>query len=158
MLLDATHSSFKSFIRFHICFTDFEFTNEYILSNPVFEESIFASLYCTCTKMTNVIFFYFVFQKIADARTYLIQTFFYKQTVCYNPVANRFVHCLATLSCSGRFCRYCVAMLPTRGSEGLQSVNNEHIDSKTFDIVRAGLQLSFKMSRHITPLLFMLQW
>lgn len=49
-------------------------------------------------------------------------------------------------------------MLPTRGSEGLQSVNNEHIDSKTFDIVRAGLQLSFKMSRHITPLLFMLQW
>uniref|UniRef100_A0A915JJ28 Uncharacterized protein n=1 Tax=Romanomermis culicivorax TaxID=13658 RepID=A0A915JJ28_ROMCU len=34
---------------------------------------------------------------------------------------------------------------------GLQSVNNEQIDNKTLLIVKAGLQLSFKMSRHIMP-------
>lgn len=36
-------------------------------------------------------------------------------------------------------------------SPGLQSVNNEQIDKRTFDIVKAGDQLSFKMSRQITP-------
>lgn len=40
---------------------------------------------------------------------------------------------------------------------GLQSVSSEHIDSKTFDIVSAGDQLSLRMSRHITPWLLMLQ-
>jgi hypothetical protein len=79
-------------------------------------------------------------------------------STCTSPVANRFVHCLATRSCSGRFCKYCVAILPTRGSEGLQSVNKEQIDNRTLDIVKAGLQLSFRMSKHMTPLLFILQW
>lgn len=41
---------------------------------------------------------------------------------------------------------------------GLQSVSKEQIDSRTFEIVKAGDQLSFNMSRHITPWLFMLQW
>lgn len=34
---------------------------------------------------------------------------------------------------------------------GLQSVKREHIDSKTFEIVSAGDQLSFNMSKQITP-------
>lgn len=34
---------------------------------------------------------------------------------------------------------------------GLQSVKREHIDSKTFEIVNAGDQLSFNMSKQITP-------
>lgn len=41
---------------------------------------------------------------------------------------------------------------------GLQSVSNEQMDSNTFDIVNAGLQLSFNISRHITPWLLILQW
>lgn len=41
---------------------------------------------------------------------------------------------------------------------GLQSVRSEQIDSNTLDMVRAGDQLSFRMSRHITPWLLMLQW
>lgn len=36
-------------------------------------------------------------------------------------------------------------------SPGLQSVNNEQIDKRTFDIVKAGDQLSFKISKQITP-------
>jgi hypothetical protein len=40
---------------------------------------------------------------------------------------------------------------PAINSPGLQSVNNEQIDKRTFDIVRAGDQLSFKMSKQITP-------
>jgi len=34
---------------------------------------------------------------------------------------------------------------------GLQSVKREHIDNKTFEIVNAGDQLSFNMSKQITP-------
>ena len=34
-------------------------------------------------------------------------------------------------------------------SRGLASVNSEHIDSKTFEIVKAGDQLSLRMSRQI---------
>lgn len=34
---------------------------------------------------------------------------------------------------------------------GLQSVKREQIDSKTFEIVKAGLQLSLRMSRQMTP-------
>jgi hypothetical protein len=41
---------------------------------------------------------------------------------------------------------------------GLQSVNKEHMDSKTLDIVKAGDQLSFSMSKQITPCEFILQW
>lgn len=40
---------------------------------------------------------------------------------------------------------------------GLQSVNNEQIDNNTFEIVNAGDQLSFKISKQITPWLFILQ-
>jgi hypothetical protein len=32
------------------------------------------------------------------------------------------------------------------------------MESSTFEMVRAGDQLSLRMSRHITPWLFMLQW
>lgn len=61
------------------------------------------------------------------------------------------VHSLAILSCSSLLEIYWVAMLPTKGSAGLQSVRSEQTDSRTLEIVRAGLQLSFKMSRQITP-------
>ena len=48
-------------------------------------------------------------------------------------------------------------MLPTSGSLGLQSVNNEQIESNTLDIVSAGDQLSFKMSKQIAPCELILQ-
>lgn len=34
---------------------------------------------------------------------------------------------------------------------GLQSVNREHMERRTFDIVRAGDQLSLRMSKQMTP-------
>ena len=40
---------------------------------------------------------------------------------------------------------------------GLQSVRREQMDRSTLEMVRAGLQLSFRMSRQITPWLLMLQ-
>lgn len=40
---------------------------------------------------------------------------------------------------------------------GLQSVSREQIESKTFDMVRAGDQLSFNISRQMTPWLLILQ-
>lgn len=72
-------------------------------------------------------------------------------------VAYRLVHCLAIRSCSALLVMYCVAMLPTRGSAGLQSVRSEHMERRTLEMVRAGLQLSFRMSRQITPWLLILQ-
>ena len=47
----------------------------------------------------------------------------------------------------------CFVCLP-----GLQSVKREHTESKTFETVNAGLQLSFRISKQITPWLLMLQW
>ena len=41
---------------------------------------------------------------------------------------------------------------------GLQSDNSEHTESKILDTVNAGLQLSFKISKQITPWLLILQW
>lgn len=41
---------------------------------------------------------------------------------------------------------------------GLGSVRREHTESSTFEMVRAGLQLSFKMSRQMAPELLILQW
>ena len=40
-------------------------------------------------------------------------------------------------------------MLPTSGSCGFASVKREQMDSKTLEIVSAGLHCSFKMSRQI---------
>lgn len=40
---------------------------------------------------------------------------------------------------------------------GLQSVSREQIESKTFDMVSAGDQLSFNISRQMTPWLLILQ-
>ena len=40
---------------------------------------------------------------------------------------------------------------------GLQSVRREQTERSTFETVKAGLQLSFRMSKQITPWLFMLQ-
>jgi hypothetical protein len=39
----------------------------------------------------------------------------------------------------------------TEGLPGLQSVSKEQMDRRTFDIVSAGDQLSFNISKHITP-------
>ena len=41
---------------------------------------------------------------------------------------------------------------------GLQSVNREQTESRTFETVNAGLQLSLRISKQITPWLLMLQW
>lgn len=41
---------------------------------------------------------------------------------------------------------------------GLQSVRREQMERRTLEIVNAGLQLSFKMSRQMTPWLLILQW
>lgn len=41
---------------------------------------------------------------------------------------------------------------------GLASVNNEAMDNNTLDTVKAGLQLSFNMSKQICPLDVTLQW
>lgn len=75
-----------------------------------------------------------------------------------NPVAYLLVQSRAILSCSSRFCKYWVAIDPTRGSFGLQSVNREQMDSKTLDTVRAGDQFSLSMSRQIAPPELILQW
>lgn len=49
-------------------------------------------------------------------------------------------------------------MSGTRGSSGLGSVSSELIDSSTFETVRAGDQVSLRMSRQMEPLLLMLGW
>ena len=40
---------------------------------------------------------------------------------------------------------------------GLQSVSNEQMESNTFEMVKAGDQLSLRMSRQMTPWLLILQ-
>ena len=49
-------------------------------------------------------------------------------------------------------------MSTTNGSSGFASVSNEHMDNKILDIVKAGLQFSFKISKHISPSRLILQW
>ena len=66
------------------------------------------------------------------------------------------VHSLDILSYFSLFVLYRVAISGTRGSSGFGSVNREHIDNNTLLIVRAGLQLFFKISKHIPPLLLIL--
>lgn len=52
----------------------------------------------------------------------------------------------------------CSSSAPRMGVlPGLQSVRREQMDRRTLEMVRAGLQLSFRMSRQITPWLLMLQ-
>ena len=46
------------------------------------------------------------------------------------------VHSLAILSCSSLFWVYWVAMEPTRGSAGLQSVRREQMERSTWWAVR----------------------
>lgn len=74
---------------------------------------------------------------------------------------------------------YIWAISGTRGSSGFGSVSNEHIERSTwkcnaymviiiiilqnlfvntFDMVRAGLHWSLRISKHIFPLLFMFGW
>ena len=73
-------------------------------------------------------------------------------------VAYLFVHSLAMRSCSSLFCVYWVAIELTNGSEGLQSLSREQIESRTFEMERAGDHLSLRMSRQITPCELTLQW
>merc|ERR1719229_47245 len=77
---------------------------------------------------------------------------------CFCYCAYFRVHSEAVLSCCFRFFLYSVAISGTRGSSGLGSVSREQIDKSTLEIVKAGLQLSFRMSKHIPPLSFTLQW
>ena len=48
---------------------------------------------------------------------------------------------------------YWLAISGTRGSSGLGSVSNEDIDSKTREMVRAGLHWSLRISRQMAPFL-----
>jgi hypothetical protein len=68
------------------------------------------------------------------------------------------VHARAFLSCSFLLVFNNLAISATKGSLGLGSVNNEHTDNNTFDIVNAGDQLSFKISKQMPPASLMLQW
>jgi len=45
-----------------------------------------------------------------------------------------------------------------RDAPGFGSVNNEHTESSTFEMVNAGLHWLCRMSRQMLPLLFTLQW
>ena len=51
-------------------------------------------------------------------------------------------------------------VLPRRlqPAPGLQSVSKEQMDSRTLEMVSAGLHWSLRMSRQMLPLLLMLQW
>jgi len=53
---------------------------------------------------------------------------------------------------------YMWAISGTSGSSGFGSVSNEQIDRRTFDMVRAGLHCSLRMSRQMLPLLLMFGW
>ena len=64
------------------------------------------------------------------------------------------VHYRAVSSYLFLSCLYWCAISGTSGSSGFGSVSSEHIDNKTLDIVKAGDQFSFKISKHILPLLF----
>ena len=51
-----------------------------------------------------------------------------------------------------------VAISGTKGSSGLGSVSKEDMDKRTLPIVKAGLHWSFKISKQMEPLLFILGW
>ena len=51
-----------------------------------------------------------------------------------------------------------VAISGTKGSSGLGSVRRLDMESRSLLMVRAGLQLSFRISRHMPPLELILQW
>lgn len=68
------------------------------------------------------------------------------------------VHSLANSSCDALFFFNRVAIGPTKGSSGLGSASNEEIDKRTLDIVKAGDQLSFNISKQISPESLILQW
>ena len=62
-----------------------------------------------------------------------------------------------SLYCDRSF-TYILAISGTKGSSGFGSVRSEQIDSKTFEMVSAGLHWSFKISRQIPPFALMLGW
>ena len=72
-------------------------------------------------------------------------------------IANFRVHSAAVLSCSGRLFLTCCAISGMSGSSGLGSVSREEMESRTLEMVSAGLQLSFRISKHIPPWALMLQ-
>jgi hypothetical protein len=52
----------------------------------------------------------------------------------------------------------CIFWLVPQNLLGLGSVSSEQMESRTLDIVRAGLHWSLRMSKQMLPLLLMLQW
>ena len=66
------------------------------------------------------------------------------------------VHAFAfALNCS-LLLLYNLAISGTKGSSGFGSVRREEIDNNTLEIVNAGDQLSFKISKQIAPVLAIL--
>ena len=80
------------------------------------------------------------------------------------PRQSYLAYCLvqsrAVWSCFSLSFKYCWAMWPTSGLAGLQSSIRQQIDSSNLEMVREGVQASFKVSIQILPLLLllMLQW
>jgi len=68
------------------------------------------------------------------------------------------VHSRAVLSCRALSVFNNCAISGTSGSSGFGSVSKEQMDSKTLEIVRAGLHWSLRMSKQMPPLELMLQW
>lgn len=65
-------------------------------------------------------------------------------------------HYVATALQHTRQVALCIMI--TRRALGLGSVSKEQTDSKTLETVNAGLQLSFKISKQMAPVLLTLQW
>jgi hypothetical protein len=61
------------------------------------------------------------------------------------------VHSVASLSWRARLLLYRLAISGMSGLSGLGSQSIDAIERRTFEIVRAGDQLSFKISRQIPP-------
>jgi len=74
------------------------------------------------------------------------------------PLAYSLVHSFAVSTASASFVFQCLAMFSESGSSGLGALNNAWMLSKTVRIWRAGLHLSFRMSRHIRPSLSIFGW
>ena len=68
------------------------------------------------------------------------------------------VHCRAVSSYLALSVLYSWAISGTRGTSGLGSVRSEHMDSSTFEMVRAGDHWSLRISRQIDPWAFTLGW
>lgn len=79
-------------------------------------------------------------------------------TVCQLSIAYFLVHSLAFRMASLSLIFQSSATSFANGSSGLGALSRAWIDSRTVRICRAGLHLSFKISKHILPNLSIFGW